>query len=527
MNAPELPQDVWFVRRRIEAAVLAGGLLALAYPPFPFGFLAYIAPAIVLLSVHDASPRIAARQGFVFGLVVHAATLYWIGWVTVPGAITVVVVLSGYLAVVFGVYAFLQQQYGTRAIWLFPVLWTAHEYLRTLGDLAFPWSNLSLTQVRYLGLIQFADLTGDLGVTFWVCLINVIVCRLVIHWINPRIGGGGVYVLPLVLLFTLPMLYGLETINRMQPVDHIRVAVLQGDIDSHMKWEEGFVDRSFAVYETQTRSAVRHGAELVVWPETAAPVYIRSEPEHRLRLRNLARQIDTEMLIGTLEYQALPGGGYLSYNAAIGLNADGYVSDFHAKLHLVPLGEWIPFSDRVQILRQLEVGGAHFTAGQRLVLFDHPKGQYAAAICFESVFPDIVRQLVNRGARFLVNITNDGWYGFSSGPSQHALIAVFRAIETRRPIARSANTGISVFIDRAGRMHEETMQYVPDVAVFDLGLGPVDQRTFFMKYGMFMGQFSVVFSVIVFVFALVLIRLSESSDTSASANLRGMTEQSQ
>ncbi len=527
MTASKLPQDIWFVRRRMVAAVLAGGLLAVAYPPFPFGFLAYLAPAIVLLSLEHAAPRVAARQGFVFGLVLHSATLYWIGWVTIPGTITVVIVLSFYLAVVFGLYALLKERYGPRAIWLFPVLWTAHEYLRTLGDLAFPWNNLSLTQVRYIGLIQFADLTGDLGVTFWICLINVIAVRLVIHWVNPRIGGGGAYVLPLGLLFALPMLYGLETINHIKPVEQVRVAVLQGDINSHMKWEEGFVDRSFAVYETQTRVAVEHGAELVVWPETAAPVYLRAEQSHWRRVRSLARELDSEMLIGTLEYRALPEGGYLSYNAAIGLDEDGYAPDYHAKLHLVPLGEWIPFSDRVQVLRQLEVGGAHFTAGERIVLFDHPNGQYATMICFESVFPDIVRQLVNRGARFLVNITNDGWYGFSSGPPQHAMIAVYRAIETRRPIARSANTGISLFIDRAGQMHKETSQYVPDIAIFDLGLGPVGHRTFFMKYGMYLGRLCTLLSLIATVLAVILTRSSDSGDAPPTATLHGMTEQSQ
>jgi apolipoprotein N-acyltransferase len=527
MTAPELPQDFWFKRRRLEAAVIAGGLLALAYPPFPFGFLAYIAPVIILLALDDASPRAAAEQGFVFGLVLHTATLYWIGWVTIPGTLTVVIVLSLYLAIVFGVYGLLRQQFGARAVWMFPVLWTAHEYLRTLGDLAFPWTNLSLTQVRYLGLIQFADMTGDLGVTFWVCVVNVILSRLIVHWLNPRIRGGGMYVLPLALLFALPMLYGLETINRAAPEERVRIAVLQGDIDSHMKWEEGFVDHSFAVYEAQTRVAAAQGAELVVWPETAAPVYIRAEPHYRRQLRALARELQVPLLVGTLEFQSLPDGGYLSYNAAVALDTQDYAPDFHAKLQLVPLGEWIPFSDRVQVLRQLEVGGAHFTAGEGLVLFEHPKGPYASAICFESAFPDIVRRLVNRGARFLVNITNDGWYGFSSGPPQHALIAVFRAIETRRPIARSANTGISLFIDRTGRTFEATKQYVPDIAVYDVGLGPRDDVTFFMKYGMFMGRLCTLMSVIALVFAVILTRFSGSSDTPATATLHGMTEHSQ
>jgi apolipoprotein N-acyltransferase len=122
------------------------------------------------------------------------------------------------------------------------------------------------------------------------------------------------------------------------------------------------------------------------------------------------------------------------------------------------------------------------------VLFEHPKGAYAAAICYESVFPDIMRDFAVHGARFFVNITNDGWYGFSSGPTQHALIAAFRAIESRRPIARSANTGISTMIDRAGRLISPTRQYVPDVLIADLDLGPGGEVTFFMRHGMLLGK---------------------------------------
>jgi apolipoprotein N-acyltransferase len=196
------------------------------------------------------------------------------------------------------------------------------------------------------------------------------------------------------------------------------------------------------------------------------------------------------MLIGTLEYETVPEGGYLRYNAAVVLDRNGFQPDYHAKMQLVPLGEWIPFSDKIKVLDNLDVGGAHFTAGKKLVLFDHPKGQYAAAICFESAFPDIIRRFAQHGARLLVSITNDGWYGLSSGPTQHALIAVYRAIETRRPIARSANTGISLLIDRAGRLQTASAQYVPDCIVGDLALGPRTKSTYFVRYGMYVGRLS-------------------------------------
>jgi apolipoprotein N-acyltransferase len=137
------------------------------------------------------------------------------------------------------------------------------------------------------------------------------------------------------------------------------------------------------------------------------------------------------------------------------------------------------------------------------VLFDHPKGPFFAAICYESAFPEIIRRFVAEGARFAVNITNDGWYGFSSGPVQHAALAAFRAIETRRPIARSANTGISGFYDRCGLFHERTQQYVPDIRLFDLPLGSADMNTYFVRLGMYLGKMSTALTLAVLIFCAV------------------------
>lgn len=473
---------------RVVRAAFAGGLLALAFPPFPFGFLAHIAIALALLAVQRTSILTAAWRGFVFGFVFHLATIYWTGWVSVPGMFTMVAVLGLYVSLVFAIYAFATRILGDRAVWLFPFFWTAQEYLRGLGDLAFPWTNLSLSQVHYLNLIQFADVTGDLGVSFWVVLINVLVYRMIVIATAPRRRPIGAYAAIILLLVVVPFLYGWGTIESLQSEDKVRVAVLQGDIDSFHKWDSAYVDQSFAVYETQAREAAAQGAELIVWPETAAPIYLRTRSHYQWELKRLTAATGIPMLIGTLEYSTVQGGGYLRYNAAVVLDRNGFRPDYHAKMQLVPLGEWIPFSDKFRVLDKLDVGGAHFTAGQKIVLFDHPKGPYAAAICFESVFPDIIREFALHGARFLVNITNDGWYGMSSGPTQHALIAVFRAIETRRPIARSANTGISLLIDRTGRVHHASKQYVPDCIVAELGLGPSDQETFFLRHGMYLGQ---------------------------------------
>ncbi len=477
-------------------AALAGGLLALAFPPFPLGFLAYLAIAWMLLIVHDRTPREAAARGYIFGFVFHFATLYWTAWVSGPGMVVMVAILGLYVSIVFWLWAWIRRVLGDVAIWLFPFVWIDHEHLRGIGDLAFPWTNLSLSQVQYTPLIQFADTTGDLGIGLWVGFIGVLVCQIILAWRDRRRVVVGLLWAGLALAFAVPYVYGRMAIETLDSSRSVRVAVLQGDIDSYRKWDSAYVDQSFAIYEAQSRAAAARGAKLIIWPETAAPVYIRSEPRYHRELRELSSDLKVPLLIGTLEYESVKGGGYLSYNAAIMLDTGVYHSEYHAKLHLVPLGEWIPFSDRIKVLDRLEVGGAHFTRGTKYVLFPHSAGEFAAAICYESVFPEIIRGFALAGAHFFVNITNDGWYGFSSGPLQHALIATFRAIETRRPIARSANTGISTLIDCAGRFHNPTAQYVPDVVLADLPLGYPNGETFFVRHGMFVGNWSLILTIL-------------------------------
>lgn len=482
-----------FATSPLAWSAVAGGILAFAYPPFGLGFLAYagLAVSFWICGFADAqslpSLRVVAKRAWVFGATFHLATLYWIAWVNFPGMLVMCAILGGYITIVYIIQAGLVRRWGPATIWLFPVLWTGHEYLRGLGVLAFPWTNLSLSQVGYSPLIQFADITGDLGVSFLVAFTNVLVFEAARRLQQSR--RQPVLLIVLVLfIHAIAIIYGVRALSTLKSTDSIRVAVLQGDIDSYAKWEDDFVDKSMAVYEAQTRDAVEQGAELVVWPETAAPMYLRSERVYQKALRDLSTELHTSLLIGTLEFKRIEEKSYLRYNAAIGLDQGRYSEDFHAKMHLVPFGEWIPFSNHLKLLDKLEVGGAHFTAGERYVLFDHAKGPYAAAICYESAFPDIIRRFVKDGARFLVNITNDGWYGFSSGPPQHAALAILRAVETRRPIARSANTGISCFIDRAGRMHQVSRQYVPDVRIYDLPLGDAGEKTFFVRHGMWLGQ---------------------------------------
>jgi len=281
----------------------------------------------------------------------------------------------------------------------------------------------------------------------------------------------------------------------------VTATVLQGDIDSYKKWDSTFADFSYATYHALTRIAAAQATDLIVWPETAVPGYLRVDTQRLRELQTLSHRVSTPILFGTLEYSAEEPGEYIYYNAAHQVSDGRLGPEFYAKMQLVPMGEWIPFSDRVKVLKDIHVGQADFTAGDKFVVFAHPQGPYAALICFESGFPELARNFVLRGARFLVNITNDGWYGFTAGPYQHARMCVMRAIENRTPIARSANSGISLFVDRVGRTDNETDQFFTDLRTDKMALR--DEITFFTRHGMWVGQGCVLATAAALLFGII------------------------
>jgi len=469
----------------IQLSILAA-LLVFAYPPFPFGFLAWVIPALVLAVLDGRSVKDSFQYGWWFGFCMHLGLVNWTAPVTVPGTIALAVILGIYVAVVFAAYAYLRRTFGRYAIWLWPILWVAHEYLRGLGVLGFPWTNLSYTQTDYTRIIQFAEITGDLGISLWVAFLNVILYGLWASRAPKQIKLG--LIGAIAAMIVLPFLYGMGEISRLENEEQrtVTASVLQGDIDTWQKWDSTFAHFSYASYYGLTRLAAEQATDLIVWPETATPGFLRADIRRLREVQALSRATQVPLLLGTLEYRVVGPSQYIYYNAAHQV-VDGRLGPrYHAKMQLVPLGEWIPFSDRVKILKNIHVGQADYTAGDEYVVFDHPRGPYAVLICFESAFPDLVRNFVRGGARYLVNITNDGWYGLTPGPYQHARMCVMRAIENRVPIVRSANSGISMFVDRTGQILNASKLYFTDLRTETLFTGT--KTTFFTRHGMWLGN---------------------------------------
>ena len=466
-------------------AALSGAVLALAFPPLKTGFLAYAALVPLFLLIEDGRPRGGFLAGFAVGVVFHAAALYWIGGITVAGMLFAILLLSTFLGVFALLLNVLTRRFGARAMWAAPFLWTAVEYLRSQGELGFPWTALGSTQTYYPSLIQFATITGVYGVSFWIVTLNVVALRLIRAYRNRR--RSIVWGVVLAALFAVPYTYGrMEIPDRELPGD-LKIAVVQPNIPPEMKWRDSNgLEISFEALERMTVEASQYTPDLVVWPETATPCYLRLRARYRGIVQELADSLQIPILTGAPDYDVRTQN---AYNAAFLFSPGERRLQQYNKINLVPISERVPFRDLLPLLGKikwdvLETGNwgqAFFSRGTEWTVFQHPRGPFSVLICFESIFPDLVRKFARGGARFLVNITNDAWFGRSSAPHQHARAAVFRAIENRIGIARSANTGVSMFVDPYGRTFETTRIFTPALRIGSLPLRA--EETFYTRYG--------------------------------------------
>lgn len=442
-------------------ALVSAVLFSLSFPPFPSGFLAYFSLVFLFFALERSKDGHAFKLGYIWGLVTNSLLLFWIGYaapIAILGAVGAVLALSFYSALLFVLYNQIQKTLKSSAIFFIPFLWGGMEYLRSLGEIGFPWLNLAYTQTYYLELIQYASLTGVWGVSFWVVWLNVFLFLAIKNFQNLK--RASVWVCAFLAFLILPYIYGRSVIPDPGKGEGIKIALLQGNIPPDVKWHPDSLDHNFEVYSEMSREAASKEVDLIVWPETASPCYLTHEPLYFNWVQSLVESLDTHLLMGSNEYEILGHQKYVYYNSALFFQPGTTFPEKYFKMQLVPFSERVPFRDKVHIMDRIELGTADFSPGREFVIFDHPRGRFATLICFEIVFPDLVRQFVRRGAQFLVTITNDAWFGKTHGPFQHARIAIFRAIENRISIARCANTGVSMFVDPYGRTSDSTPIFV-------------------------------------------------------------------
>jgi apolipoprotein N-acyltransferase len=494
-----LPSDRLISRDRLPKAreclllVSSGVLLSLAFPPVDFvpaAFLGLVPFFYVLRRARGAGFRGAFRRGLIAGVAFFGPLLYWLVFlssqemdnpVLMSGPLVLLVLLQSLYWGLFSAGAVRLHSSTRVPSWLFlPVLWIACEQLRSLFVLGLTWGALGYAGVTvFPQAVQFASVTGVFGVSLWMVLVNALVLELIVCGRRRRRLATFAAAF---IVFAAPWVHGALVLRGFEPGRTVRVAVVQPNIDAALKWDERYKSLSFDTLTELTRLAAAEAPDLVVWPETAAPSYLLREPEDLARVA-AAAALGAPILTGCPDIEAGegPNSGFRALNSALLIGEDGTVAGKYDKIHLVPFGEVIPFETVIPALRRVDFGEADFAPGKERVVFDLPEGMFSVAICFESIFPRLVRQFVEGGAGFLVNVTNDVWYGRTSMPFQHAAMAVMRSIENRRSLARSANSGVSLVTDPHGRVLKSLAIFERGVIVEDLPV--VSELTFYARHG--------------------------------------------
>jgi apolipoprotein N-acyltransferase len=469
--------------------LLAPIALAAAFPPLPFGPLAAVAFVPFFAAVAGRGPKASFGMGYAAGLVWSAATLYWIAWPTAAGFVGAMVILP----FSFGLFGFglawLRGAWGDAAFAAAPFLWAGLEKASEWGPLAFPWNSLAAVLAGQPVWIQFADRTGAVGVSFWLVGLNVLAYFIVLRLREgkrTRLLGAA-----LVLAVLAPLLYGVGAMrSQAEGGKPVRISLLQGNVDPYKKWTPAFLDSNFIIYDRLTRRAAAESKpDLIVWPETATACYLRHRYVYLNWIKHLADTLGAHILTGSHDYEWAPDDSIRTYNAVFLIRPRSWDIDRYCKMRLVPFSEHVPWADRFPALRRLAFSVrsdmGDYSTGDSTGVFrarfeDGRAASFSPLICFESVFPGLAARCAVEGAQFLVVITNDGWFGDTSGPRQHAAIASLRAVENRRWVARCANTGISEFVDPAGRVVSKTA--FDREAVLTGSVIPRSDRTFFSRH---------------------------------------------
>ncbi len=520
-------------------AIATGALLGLAYPPVPTGITAFAAfiPFLFLMERMKSAAQ-TFRFSYLAFLVLNFVTVYWISgwtgddpWLKAAGVATNMV--HPFLFTLPSLFYYYVRKHAPPhyAAFFFPFIWVSYEWLAHLPELSFPWLILANTQTYDIQKIQFITITGSFGISFWITSINALI------FYGLRQSFQGTWTLKsfrlhaligcVVLLLIVPELYSRIVMSNRPVDDVIRVGVTQPDIDPYDKWGEGEtpqmkIDGHIRLYDSLVNG---EHPELILMPETAIPFRILT-PSYEIEWLNLRRHIDTTgtplltgfpHMIWYEEGQAPPsaktvpdaGYRYDDFNSGLLILPSSDRLQIYKKTKLTPMSERIPYLNDLPFLADAltwGVGISNWGIGNDTTVFSMQRKngetvRFWSMICYETLYPDFVAGFVRRGSNFLCVITNDGWFGPTSGPYQLKQYAVLRAIENRRGIARSANNGVSCFISPYGEVSQETALYTRTVAAGNVAVR--SDLTFYTMHGDWLPKLCLAVAGMMFAFVLV------------------------
>ena len=475
-------------------ALLSGVLLALSFPKFGHGAVAWVALAPLFIALaHSGGGWRAVRLGYITGAVSSVGIVYWTALVVVQfgglglpaglGAMAALcLALAAFPALVAWAIGTWARVFGARALLLAPLAWVGVELMRARTAGNFAWCLLGYSQHANLPIIQVARFTAVYGVSFLVAFVSAVLAYLAVE---ARPGRRRAAVAVMAALVALVWLDGVIRLRQPEPsAPTLRVGMVQASIAQPDKWDPEKAWENVDKHLELTTQAAAAGARLVVWPESAVPFYYDHTPEAALTLRDLTRRDNLYLFFGNDDIERGTETRQVWVGAKL-LDPQGALVYRYHKVRLVPFGEYVPLSPLLtvggrytaRLVRQV----ADFTPGTDFSVGAVDGHLVGGFICYEAIFPEIVRQFAARGAELLVNVTNDGWYGRTSAPHQHLAMALFRAVENGRYLVRAANTGITAVVDTRGRILQHTELFEQTTLVRDVPL--LTEVTFYTRHG--------------------------------------------
>ena len=455
-------------------AAASGMLFVLTFPPVDASWLAPVALTPLLVAL-DREGRAGRRLllGYVAGVIFWAGSCYWIHYplavhgglapAAAWGAVALLALIKGLHIALFGLLAGLALS-SRLAVIAVPAIWVAIE--RTHGPLGFAWLTLGNAGIEMELPARAAPYAGVYGVSFVFALMATALALVIRRRPLRRLAPAGI----LAILYALPRLPAPE-------VGGETAVLVQPNISQTADWTDSWILRQHERLVFLSEHVARAGrpASLIVWPEVPAPVYYDSDARFREMANELARRTRAWLLLNAVPHTA--AGAPL--NSALLLSPEGRAAGRYDKMRLVPFGEYVPWP--FGFLRKISNETGDFVPGERLVVLKAGERRIGAFVCYEAVFPELVRRFVAEGAELLVNISNDGWYGRTAAREQHFKIARMRAVENRRWLLRATNDGITAAIDPAGRVRRRLPSFTQ--AAIAVSFSYLQDRTVYARWG--------------------------------------------
>ena len=518
------------------AAICSGVLYAACFAPFNLNWFCWVAltPLIAAVWFSGAESRRPWLRnlllGYVAGMTFFWIVFFWLTTVTVLGWF----VLEFYMAIYFALWAWFcgllrpreRKKQTTAGKWdqmlvkartvaapaqspwvkstnnlllafLLAAAWTTLEWLRGWVFSGFGWNGLGVALHDNWPLIQITELTGVAGLSFIVAFANVIVLttayRLIVEARTRIMRPHFDFTFTMAAIVGV-LVFGLRATQVSTPARPLRVAAVQSNVPQHQKFDPQFTRKIFDQFRRLSEIALRSNPplDLLVWPESSMPGPVLLDQESNKFVMDLAASAETDLLLGTIDEE----NGDV-YNAALLVSDDGERVQVYRKVHLVPFGEYVPGRHTVPLLARIvgdQVPG-DFEPGREYAVFTltHSEVYVAPLICFEDTIGELTRQFVlptetSPGANLLVDVTNDGWFEHSAGSHQHLANAIFRCVETRRPMLRAANTGVTCFINQFGRVTQELRDetgstFTEGVLTGEINVPTESELTFYTRHG--------------------------------------------